>query len=118
VPGAEVVTHLAFLSMFWHPLGQCSGTVREVARCRSYNWWSGIASDVSEVTLLAGALAVYKQHNCKGCWWCPLWAHHKVDGTTASVCHWHHTLAHHHKLQLRHKRRHAGRLAHGESPAP
>jgi hypothetical protein len=108
--------HLAFLSMFWHPLGQCAGTHAEVARCRSYNWWSGIASDISEVTLPVGVAAFYLRHTCGASWRCLRWAHHKVDGTTASVCHVHHTGAHHRRLQLHHRRKHAERLGHGESP--
>jgi hypothetical protein len=91
----------------WHPL-----------LGPGYQFWSGVASDISEITLLAGAFAIYKQHNCKGRWWCPMWAHHKVDGTTASVCHVHHTAEHHERLQRRHNRKHPDRLAHGESPDP
>lgn len=62
--------------------------------------------------------AVYRQHNCRAHWWCPLWGHHKVKGTTAVVCHVHHTHEHHRKLQARHKRKYAHRLGHGESPKP
>lgn len=62
--------------------------------------------------------AVYKQHNCKAHWWCPLWAHHKVNGTTASVCHIHHTAEHHRLLQIHHRRNHPNRLSHGESIHP
>ena len=83
-----------------------------------YQSWSGIISDVSEVTLPIGVVAFYIQHTCKGHWWCWRWAHHKVDGTTASVCHTHHTTEHHERLQKRHKRKHPDRLAHGESPTP
>jgi hypothetical protein len=63
-----------------------------------------------------GIFAVYKQHNCKARWWCPLWSHHKVAGTTASVCHAHHTVKLHQRLQRRHERKHPYRLAHGDSP--
>jgi hypothetical protein len=113
--GSDVI-HLAFLSMFWHPLGQCSGTAHEVARCRSYNWWSGIASDIAEVTLLSAVFAVYKQHTCRAHWWCPCWAKHPVAGTTASVCAIHHTVEGHKRLQRRHRHKYGHRLAHGESP--
>lgn len=81
-----------------------------------YQFWSGIASDVSEVTLVGGVGAFYLQHTCKASRWCPRWAHHKVGGTTASVCHVHHTAGHHEKLQLRHKLKYGHRLGHGESP--
>jgi hypothetical protein len=53
---------------FWHPLGQCAGTHAEVIRCKSYNWWSGIASDLGEVTLIGGLVIgsrkFKKQHEC------------------------------------------------------
>jgi hypothetical protein len=81
-----------------------------------YQSWSGILSDVSEVTLPVGVAAFYLQHTCGASWRCLRWAHHKVDGTTTSVCHVHHTGAHHRRLQLRHRRKHADRLGHGESP--
>jgi hypothetical protein len=67
-------------------------------------------------SILAGAFAAYKQHNCKGRWWCPFIAKHAVHGTTSSVCPIHHTAENHERLQARHKRKHPGRLAHGESP--
>lgn len=100
----------------WHPLGQCAGTHAELIRCRSYNFWSGSASDISEITLIGIAVGVYKQHTCRAHWWCPCWATHKVKGTTASVCHFHHSTEHHEKLQARHQRRHPDRLGHGDSP--
>jgi hypothetical protein len=109
---------LAFWSIWLHPLGQCSGTAHEVSRCKSYNWVSGAGADISELTMLGLVLTVYKQHTCRAHWWCPCWAHHKVEGTTASVCHWHHTASAHRKLQQRHKRKYAHRLGHDESPEP
>ena len=81
--------------------------------------WYAIGSSWAGATaILSGAFVVYKQHNCKAHWWCPCWAHHKVDGTTAVVCHWHHTESAHRKLQARHKRKYPGRLAHGQSTDP
>jgi hypothetical protein len=34
-----------------------------------YGFWSGFGSDLGEVTIIAGLLAIYKRHNChvKGC---------------------------------------------------
>jgi hypothetical protein len=109
---------LAFWSIWLHPLGQCSGTAHEVARCKSYNNYSGAFADVGQITLLSFVVAVYKQHTCRAHWWCPCWAKHKVDGTTASVCHWHHTAENHQKLQRRHTRKYAHRLGHEESTHP
>lgn len=54
------MTHvLGFLSLFWHPLGQCAGNAHEVARCKSYNWWSGIAGDFGELTLITGVAVAF-----------------------------------------------------------
>jgi hypothetical protein len=114
---------LAFWSIWIHPLGQCSAAstdhmiaAHEIARCKSYNWVSGAGADLSELGIFGVVLAAYKQHTCRAHWWCPCVAKHKVDGTTASVCHFHHTDALHRKLQARHKHKYSRRLAHGESP--
>ncbi len=95
---------LFYVPTFWHFL---SGN--------GYQFWSGVAGSF---IMTGGFLAVYKQHNCKAKWWCPLWAHHHVAGTTASVCHWHHTADSHKKLQARHRRKFAHRLGHGQSTHP
>lgn len=44
---------------FFHPL-----------RFWGYQFWSGIGSDISEITLLGFALAFWRQHNCHvhRCW--------------------------------------------------
>ena len=43
----------------WHPLFG-----------PGYQFYSGVASDISEITLLGGLVAVLKHRNChqKGCW--------------------------------------------------
>jgi len=55
-----------------HPLGSCTGTHAQYIACRGYNFWSGIASDVGEVTLitavLAGFYGAYRKHKCGHCW--------------------------------------------------
>jgi hypothetical protein len=84
---------------------------------RLYAFFSSVAGATGMLGVF-GLLAVYKQHNCKAHWWCPFWSHHKVAGTTAAVCHWHHTPEAHQKLQALHKRRHPARLAHGLSVHP
>lgn len=35
-----------------------------------YNAWSGILSDIGEITILAGVIGLFRQHNCHqhGCW--------------------------------------------------
>lgn len=54
-----------------------------------YGFWSGFGSDVGEVTIFAGLIAVYRRHNChiRGC---PRIGHHQVEGTEWVVCRRHH----------------------------
>lgn len=57
------------MGWFFHPL---SGN--------GYQFWSGIGSDLSEVTLFGALMTAYYHHNChvKGCL---RWGKHKVDGS-------------------------------------
>jgi hypothetical protein len=82
----------------------------------SGRWYAIGSSWAGATAIFSGIFIVYKQHNCKCRWWCPFWGHHKVNGTTAVVCHMHHTREHHERLQHRHRRRYGHRLGHGESP--
>jgi hypothetical protein len=100
----------------YHPLGVCVGSHATVIKCKSYNFHSGIEGNIGELALIGSIFAVYKQHNCKAHWWCPMWGHNKVKGTTAVVCHIHHTYNLHQKLQKLHRHKYSNRLAHGESP--
>lgn len=67
-----IVLFLAFFAIFlapvwlWHPLGYCAtaGSTKAVVGCKGYNFWSGIFSDVGEITLLGGAIAAYRKFNC------------------------------------------------------
>lgn len=58
-----------------HPLGYCAGTPVQIRDCRGYNLWSGIVSDIGEITLVGGVLTLvvgfWSHHNChqKGCPW-------------------------------------------------
>ena len=44
---------------WWHPLGG-----------QGYQWWSGIGSDLGELTLIAAVVGLYRHRNChvQGCW--------------------------------------------------
>lgn len=78
-----------------HPLGQCAGHAAEVIRCESYNFYSGIGSDASEITLIGAAVAlivgVWHHVNCgaPGCW--RISKHHYTDkdGKHHQFCHTH-----------------------------
>jgi hypothetical protein len=54
-----------------------------------YNFWSGLGADIGGLTILGGALGVYRKHNCHvaGCWRI---AKQQVIGTSWMVCHHHH----------------------------
>lgn len=92
----------------WHPLGQCTAAssnkliaAHEIMRCKSYNLWSGILSDVGEVTLITAILLT--------AWRCyRLWRKHTechvatcknhgfpVHGTPYRACHEHHPATEH-----------------------
>lgn len=54
-----------------------------------YGFWSGIGSDVGEVTIFGAVVGMYRHKNChaKGCW---RLGKHAVDGTPYVVCTKHH----------------------------
>jgi hypothetical protein len=89
---------LAMLGPEWlgHPLGQCpAGTHAEFIRCRSYNFWSGIGSDIGELTIVGGMVTLvlmawhYINCNSPGCY--RISKHHYIDkdGKRHALCHAH-----------------------------
>jgi hypothetical protein len=65
----------------WHPL-QSVG----------YQFWSGLGSDISEITIIAGALAILKHLNCDSPRCFRYGPHRTADG--------HHKLCRHHHPDL------------------
>ena len=57
-----------------------------------YQFWSGIGSDIGEITLVAGGLGWFKHHNCKqkGCW--RLGHRHPKHGRPVCARHYHENL--------------------------
>lgn len=55
----------------------------------AYAFWSGIGSDIGELTIIGGLIAIYRKHNChaRGCWRV---GRLQVEGTPYVVCHRHH----------------------------
>lgn len=84
------VAHTPYLA---HPLGYCTGTRAVVKECRGYNFWSGLGSDLGEVSVLAGLLsvgvAVYRHTRCHhdGCRKFGRFPHGHLR-----LCHTHHPL--------------------------
>jgi hypothetical protein len=54
--------------MWWHALQHWFGV--DNASGTAYLAWSGVLSDLGELTLLGGLAVVVRRHNCevKGCW--------------------------------------------------
>lgn len=72
----------------YHPLGVCQHGATYIA-CRGYNFWSGIGSDIGEITLVVGLVAFYLKHTCHVSR-CYRWAKHPVQGTPYTACGKHH----------------------------
>jgi len=76
---------------WWHPLQHWlavhTGTVNEPGPY--YGFFSGFGSDLGELTLLGGLLAIYKRHNCHTRW-CWRFGHHdftdEATGITYRLC--------------------------------
>ena len=54
-----------------------------------YGWWSGAGSDLGEIAIAGGLIALVRKHNCHvhGCWRV---GRHPVEGTPYLVCARHH----------------------------
>jgi hypothetical protein len=92
--------------VWWHDLqrwflhytgtGDTSGTW--------YAFWSGFGSDMGEVTLVGGMIALYRKHNCHSRW-CPRLGRHDYTDATGLVhllCRRHHPLHPGRPLTARH----------------
>jgi len=59
---------------WWHALQHWlavhTGSVNEPGVAPGNAFWGGVASDLGEVTLVGGMLAIYRKHNChqRHCW--------------------------------------------------
>jgi hypothetical protein len=77
VAGVAVYAVVNAAGWLVHPLGSCTGSAALVSRCKGYNFWSGIGSDLGEVTLLTAVVAAYWHHTCHvtRCWRLGRFAH-------------------------------------------
>lgn len=102
--------HVAAILPSWllHPLGYCVGSPKMVVACKGYNFWSGIISDLGEVTLIGGSLAMLKHLNCDAPRCLRYGPHRTADGHH-KLCRKHHPDLPNHKLSLKeiHLRHHA-----------
>lgn len=55
----------------------------------NYNFWSGVGSDLGELTLVGGLVALYRKNKCHEAR-CHRLAKHHVAGTPYTVCRRHH----------------------------
>lgn len=82
------------LVLHWLGLDSASGP--------AYLAWSGVVSDLGEVTLLGGLIAIYRRHHCHTSWCVRFGRHDFTDETTGityRLCRVHHPG--HHGRQLR-----------------
>lgn len=67
-----------------HWLAVHTGTVNEPGPY--YAFFSGFGSDLGELSLLGGMIAVYRKHNC-GTRWCPRLGRHDFTDQATSLTH-------------------------------
>lgn len=83
-----------FILIIWHWLQEFLGINTGIPghTVRWYNFWSGFGSDLGEVTVIGGAIMIYKHHNC-AVPRCPRIAHRKyeIKETKQYTCRHHHT---------------------------
>ncbi len=67
-PAGRGVTRMYHLIQHW--LAYMTGSLNTSGAPPNYNFWSGFGSDIAEVTIIAGLVAVYRKHNCHvaRCW--------------------------------------------------
>jgi hypothetical protein len=87
----------------WHSILEFFGVVGESGK--GYAFFSGIGSDIGELAIVGGLLALIRHHNCHvdRCWRI---GRHPVAGTSYIVCRKHHPeggVTHEHILQLHHE---------------
>jgi hypothetical protein len=102
----EAVIHHPAAFHFWTWLGHMTGVSDEAGP--GYGFWSGIGSDIGQVTLIGGMLAFWHQHSCHD-HRCLRLAVHPVEGTPYKTCRKHHPVLSTHKritaelIRLHHK---------------
>jgi hypothetical protein len=98
-----LMPHLASVwPILTHPLGACkaAGSASQVAACKSYNLWSGSVSDIGEITLVGGAIALLKHANCDAPRCLRYGPHRTADGHH-KLCRQHHPDLPSHRLSLK-----------------
>lgn len=66
-----------------------------------YGFWSGFGSDIGELGIIGGLVAMYRKNNCH-VKWCWRFSHMRVEGTHFKTCHKHSTASHHALLRQIH----------------
>src|SRR6267378_3422838 len=91
--------------MWWHALQHCpayhTGSLNEPGVAPGSAFFGGIGSDLSELSLLGGMLAVYRKHACQTAW-CFRLGHHDLTDEASGITY---------KLCRRHDLRHPGSSA-------
>ena len=76
------------MTALWHWFLNVTGSQIPPSGSQWYNWWSGPGSDLGELTIVGGMVAVYRKHNCHSPWCWRLGHHTLADGTP--ICRKHH----------------------------
>jgi hypothetical protein len=94
---AVVAVLVIVFSVFWGPISRVLLLTMEdanhhTATGEGYAFFSGIGSDLTEVLVLGGLIALYRKHNCnvKGCWRIQWREYVDADGTKHLWCRHHH----------------------------
>ena len=85
------------LMWWWHPfqhwLAVHTGSVNEPGVAPGNAFWGGAGSDLGEITLLGGMIALYRKHACHT-GWCLRFGHHDftdaATGVSYRLCRKHH----------------------------
>ena len=94
---AMLAVLVAVFALWWGPIGRTLLLTMEdshhhTATGEGYAFFSGIGSDLTELLVLGGLIALYRKHNCnvKGCWRIQWREYVDADGTKHLWCRHHH----------------------------
>ena len=73
-----------FVMGWWHPLQHWLGI--DNASGRAYLAWSGAGSDLGELSILGGLIAIYRKHQC-ATRWCFRFGHHDFADPDTQLVH-------------------------------
>ena len=92
-----VAVLVVVFAVWWGPIGRTllltmEDSKHHTATGEGYAFFSGIGSDLTELLVLGGLIALYRKHNCnvKGCWRIQWREYVDADGVKHQWCRHHH----------------------------